>query len=113
MNIVKANLFNGVVLILLGLWGYFDVDSPTALIPVFFGIVLLLCHQGIKKENMKAAHIAVMFTLVILVALVAMRLPKSLETGGIGLYRVIIMIITSAVAMLQFIRSFINARKSK
>jgi len=40
-----------------------------------------------------------------------MRLPKSLEGGGVGLYRVILMIITSAFAMFTFIRSFINARR--
>ena len=30
---------------------FFDVNSPTALIPAFFGILLLMCHFGIKKEN--------------------------------------------------------------
>ena len=57
MNTVQANLINGISLILLGFWGYLDVDSPTALIPVFFGIILLLCHRGIKKENKTIAHI--------------------------------------------------------
>ena len=113
MNTVQANLINGISLILLGLWGYLDVDSPTALIPVFFGIILLLCHRGIKKENKTIAHIAVIFTLILLVSLAVVRLPKSLDSGGIGLYRVIFMVMTSAIAMIQFVRSFINARKSK
>ena len=47
MNTVQANLINGISLILLGFWGYLDVDSPTALIPVFFGIILLLCQDDI------------------------------------------------------------------
>ena len=37
----QANLLNSLTLISLGLWGYFDVNSPTALIPVVFGVVLI------------------------------------------------------------------------
>ena len=113
MNTVTANLINSISLISLGVWGYIDSQSPTALIPVFFGLALFLCNKGLKKENKKIAHIAVILTLIILVALVAMRLPKSLETGGIGLYRVIIMVATSIMAKAFFISSFIRARSKK
>ena len=114
MKSYQINFYNSLVLILVGLWGFIDVDySPTALIPVFFGVILLLCTKGVKKENKVIAHIAVLFTLLILVALVGMRLPKSLESGGTGLYRVIAMIITCGLAMISFIQSFIAARKNK
>lgn len=114
MKTYQINFFNSLVLILVGLWGFIDVDySPTALIPVFFGVILLLCSNGVKNENKVIAHIAVLFTLLILVALVGMRLPKSLESGGAGLFRVITMIITSSVSMISFIQSFIAARKNK
>ena len=42
-----------------------------------------------------------------------MRLPKSLESGGIGLLRVLVMILTNTIAMIYFIKSFIDARKNK
>ena len=42
-----------------------------------------------------------------------MRLPKSIEDGGIGLVRVILMISTSVLAMVYFVKSFIDARKAK
>ena len=114
MKTYQINFFNALILILVGLWGFIDVDySPTALIPVFFGVILLLCSNGVKNENKVIAHVAVLFTLLILVALVGMRLPKSLESGGAGLFRVIIMIITSSVSMISFIQSFIAARKNK
>ena len=105
------NVLNSIVLIALGLWGYFDVQSPTALIPVGFGVILLLCTTGVKKENKIIAHVAVLLTLVILVALVGMRLPKSLESGGVGLFRVIAMIATSVLSMVAFVLSFIKARR--
>ena len=108
------NILNSIVLISLGLWGYFDytdVQSPTALIPVGFGVILLLCTIGLKKENKIIAHVAVLLTLVILVALVGMRLPKSLDSGGVGLFRVIAMIATSVLSMVAFVLSFIKARR--
>lgn len=108
------NILNSIVLISLGLWGYIDytdVQSPTALIPVGFGVILLLCTIGLKKENKIIAHVAVLLTLFILVALVGMRLPKSLDSGGVGLFRVIAMIATSVLSMVAFVLSFIKARR--
>jgi hypothetical protein len=105
------NVLNSIVLISLGLWGYLDVQAPTALIPVGFGVILLLCTIGLKKENKIIAHVAVLLTLVILVALVGMRLPKSLDSGGVGLFRVIAMIATSVLSMVAFVLSFIKARR--
>ena len=113
MKTYQANFLNSIVLIIIGLWGYFEVVSPTALIPVFFGLVLLLCNGGVKKENKVIAHIVVLLTLLLLVALVGMRLPKSLDSGGLGLIRVIAMISTSTIAMVIFIKSFIANRKNK
>ena len=80
MKASKANLINSISLIGFGLWGYFEVTSPTALIPVGFGLILLLCYNGVKNQNKIIAHVAVLLTLVILLALVGMRLPKSIET---------------------------------
>lgn len=113
MNAYKANLINSFSLIIFGVWGYIDSSSITALIPVMIGGPLLVCSSGIEKGNKIISHLAVLATLVILVALIGMRLPKSLDQGGIGLYRVIAMIATSALAMIFFIKSFIQNRKSK
>jgi len=114
MNPAKANLLNALCLIIMGLWGYFKVASPTALIPVGFGILLLLCFMIISKKpelNKLVSHIAVTLTLIILAALVGMRLPKSIDTGGMGLIRVVMMIVTSGFSLIAFIKSFIDVRR--
>ena len=103
MNATTANLINSISLIVIGLWGYFDVLSPTALIPVSIGVFLILCSRGVKNQNKIISHIAVLLTLLILIALVGMRLPKSIDKGGVGLIRVIIMIFTSTISMIFFI----------
>ena len=70
-----------------------------------------MCYNGVKNQNKIIAHVAVLLTLVILLALVGMRLPKSIETGGAGLYRVLAMCATSVLAMIYFVKSFIEARR--
>lgn len=113
MDASKANLINSLTLIILGLWGYIESSSMTALIPVGIGFTLGALTNEIKNGNKLIAHLAVLGTLMILVSLVAMRLPKSIEQGGLGLIRVIVMISTSLLAMVAFVRSFIKNRKSK
>ena len=113
MNSTNANIINSICLIVIGLWGYFEVSSPTALIPVGFGAVLILCTSGVKNQNKVVAHIAVLLTFIILVALAGMRLPKSIEKGGLGLVRVLLMIGTSLLSMGYFVSSFIAARKAR
>lgn len=113
MNAGNANLLNAVCLIAMSVWGFKATGSNTALIPMVFGAILLYFTNSIRNHNKVVAHIAVVLTLVILGALVGMRLPKSLDTGGAGLYRVIAMIATSTLALIMFIKSFIDAKKAK
>ena len=115
MSPTKANLLNSVTLIVIGLWGYLDVTSPTALIPVIFGVIILGCVFISNKKpelNKVVAHIAVGLTLILLLSLLGMRLPKSIDTGGVGLIRVLIMSATCALAVILFVKSFIDARRN-
>ena len=122
MTAQKMNLINVFTLISLGLWGYIDVSNYTlytivsfehwtALITVLFGIILLLCNKGIQNSNKAIAHVAVVLTLLVLVALVGKRLPISIDQGGVGLFRVLAMSLCSFIAFIAFIRSFIENRK--
>ena len=115
MSPTKANLLNSVTLIVIGVWGYLDVTSPTALIPVIFGVIILGCVFISNKKpelNKVVAHIAVGLTLILLLSLLGMRLPKSIDTGGVGLIRVLIMSATCALAVIFFVKSFIDARRN-
>ena len=114
MNATKANLLNSIVLIAVGGWGYFDGDgkSITALIPVIFGVVLLLCYSGIKKQNKVIAHIAVLATFICLLGLF-MPLNGAIERGNdTAVVRVSAMIVSSLTALIFFIKSFIENRKA-
>ena len=64
MNAHNASLVNAILLITMGGWGYFESGSPTSLIPVVIGVLLVLLNKGIKTQNKVVAHIAVLVTLL-------------------------------------------------
>ena len=119
MKTHQANLLNSITLILMPLWAYLTfegtIDKPeqsiTAFIPLFFGVVLLLCNGGVKKENKIIAHIAVLVTLIALLGL-TMPLKAAIADGRtLSIIRVVAMLLTGSLAMISFIKSFIAARK--
>ena len=110
-----ANLIHATSLILLGLFGYFTSDTPsiTALIPVIFGVLLVACNRGVKKQNKALAHVAVLLTFLIVISL-SMPLRSSMGRGDMGaIVRILIMMSTGVFAMVSFIQSFRAARKAK
>jgi hypothetical protein len=108
------NFLNAVVLISLGSWAYFSSDHPsvTALIPVFAGIILIGITPGFKNGNRVLAHIAVVLTILILIGLIKPLTGAVGRSDALGTVRVSIMIVTSIIAMIFFIRSFIDARRN-
>lgn len=110
-----ANLINAIVLIAFGLWGYLGSadPSPTALIPVAFGILFLLVTPLFKKDNKIVAHIVVLLTFLLIIAL-AMPLKGAIGRDDTSAtLRVGIMMATSIFAFVMFIKNFIDVRKAR
>ncbi len=114
MNAYKAHLLNALTLLAMGGWGYFATKAPTALVPVFIGVVLLSFSQGVKNENKALAHVAVVVTLLGLIGIVMKPLMVALDSDDLmKQIRVIAMIITSVIALVFFVKSFIEAGKAR
>ena len=115
MKASTASLLNAIILISMGLWGYFESESKaiTALIPVIIGTILLLVNKGVKNENKALAHVAVLLTFLILLGLVKPLLGAFERENTYAIIRVLLMIISSLWAMISFIKSFISARKNR
>ena len=110
MNAHTASLVNAILLISVGGWGYLESGSPTSLIPVVIGTILVLLNKGIKKQNKIVAHFAVVVTLLGFALI--MPLMKALEDGrNDAILRILIMLSSSVYAMIFFVKSFIQARK--
>ena len=110
-----ASLINALLLIALSSWGYFSSDTPsiTALIPAFVGVALLICNPGLKKENKVVAHIAVILTLLVLIGLVKPLMGALDRSDNMAIGRVSVMMLFTVIALITFIRSFIDARKNR
>lgn len=115
MKAHTASLINAVLLIVLPLWGYLSSETPskTALIPAGIGIILLAMNPGVKKENKVIAHIAVLLTLLILIALIKPLMGAVGRGDGLAILRLAVMIVSTALAMVFFVKSFIDARKRR
>ena len=87
-SIQKFNLINSIALISMSAWGYIDTNSFTALIPAFFGVLLFILGTMLTNEKLVklSAHLLVLFTLLILLALIIQVLPGVVERGGVGLF---------------------------
>ncbi|MEM1106507.1 MAG: hypothetical protein AAGH87_08960 [Pseudomonadota bacterium] len=110
-----ASLVNALTLIAMPIWAYTTSETPsaTALIPAGFGIALLACLPGVRAQNKLIAHIAAVLTLIVLLAL-TMPLRSAISgNDGAAMLRVGLMMATTAVAMVFFVKSFIDARKRR
>lgn len=115
MKAHTASLVNAFILIVLSLWGYLSSDSPsiTALIPTVIGVVLITLNKGVKNENKIIAHVAVVLTLLILFGLVKPVLGAMGRGDNDAVIRVSVMILSTVVAMVFFVKSFIDAKKNR
>jgi Ca2+/Na+ antiporter len=109
MDSNKANIINSIVLVFIGMWSYLEAPSSLVLIPVVYGVVLLICSNGVKNKNKLIAHIAVLLTLMLLLAYFPFKLLNN--DGGIELICVLVMTFTSLLSMIYFIKSFKANRK--
>tara|TARA_S200000501_G_scaffold374462_1_gene424061 strand:+ start:165 stop:500 length:336 start_codon:yes stop_codon:yes gene_type:complete len=110
MNAHIASLSNAIIFITIGGWGYFESGSPTSLIPVVIGIILVLLNSGVKSQNKVIAHIAVLVTMLGFALI--MPLMRAIEDGRTdAILRILIMLSSSVFAMIFFVKSFIDARR--
>ncbi len=110
-----VNFLNALVYILLGIWAYFssEAPSPTALIPVFAGVILLAITPGFKNGNRVLAHVAVGLTFLMLFALIKPLTGALGREDQLGAIRVVLMMISSLIVLVVFVKSFIDVRRSQ
>jgi hypothetical protein len=115
MKVYKVSLVNALLLMGLGIWAYVASDTPsvTALIPVFFGILILALNPGLKKEKKLPSHLVFILTVLVTIGL---YMPLSAALGRddmAALTRVAIMMLSSIVAIIVFVKSFIDIRRAR
>tara|TARA_Y100001970_G_C14227015_1_gene856307 strand:- start:599 stop:943 length:345 start_codon:yes stop_codon:yes gene_type:complete len=112
MNPKQAMACNSLVLILIGIIGYFLKSSPTALIPAVFGVLLLLCYFSYDRNNKVIAHIAVVLMVAVFISLFKPLASRLIDSDIYGIMRIALMQLVTFYSIICFIKSFIDARKS-
>lgn len=99
-------IINAVVLIVIGIYGYFTSGSSTALISPVIGLLLFIFAFPVKKENHVITHIGVALTLLtaIVFFIVGFILPNTL---------VLIMAVVSLIAIILYVMDFLRRKKER
>jgi hypothetical protein len=99
----------------MGSWSYLINESRpiTALIPVFIGICLILLNKRVKNEDKLGAHLAVLLTFLIIIGLIKPLMGSFGRENYQAIFRIILMEVTSILALFSFIKSFIETRKNR
>ena len=120
MHVSRLALVIGALLVLTGIGGYAAFRSPTALIPVGFGILLGLCGLVARKENLRkhAMHAAAAVALLGFVPSVPGLLGiPALLAGEAERPAAVILRSVMALLLLGFlvaaVRSFVAARRAR
>ena len=111
INPKKATLTTSIILIFMSILSYTIKSSPTALIPLAFSVLMLICYYFYDKNNKVFAHI-ILFLLILVFVALFMPLNKRIDAEDIwGIFRVSMMQLASLYAIICFVFSFIEARK--
>ena len=113
MDAYRATLLNGFTLILMSAWSFFATQSYTVFIPAAFGLAFLLMAGGVRAENKVIAHLVVVLVTVVILALIRPLLGTIERGNTAGTIRVGLMFLTSIIALVYYIKSFIDARRAR
>lgn len=106
MNIYRIMITNAIVLIVLGVYGYFISGSPTALIAPAIGVILIALAFPVKKENKTAAHIAVGLTLISAIMFFVTGFKRNNMI-------VIVMAVFTLIAFIMYVMDFLKRKKKR
>lgn len=110
-----ANILNSILLIVVSGYAFFSSPEPsvTALIPAIAGLILFSLTPWFKPGNKVAAHIAVLLTFLVLIALIKPLTGVFGRSDQGAIFRVALMMLSSLFALAIFITSFVKARMNR
>ena len=120
MNVSTVALVTGALLVLTGIGGYAAFQSPTALIPVVFGVLLAACGLVARKEHLRrhAMHAAAAVALLgFLPSVPGLFGIPDLLAGEAARPAAVVLRSVMAILCLGFlvvaVRSFVAARRAR
>ena len=117
MTMPKQGIATALILILLGVVGYFAGGraSVTALIPAFFGVPILLSSLFAMKNLKLGMHLAALFGLLGFLAPLGRIIPKAVKGEfalNLATGSMIAMSVVCLIFLIQCVKSFKAARRA-
>jgi hypothetical protein len=107
MKNFQVMIFNSIILIALGIYGYtIPPHSPTALIAPAIGIILLILAFPVKKENSIASHIGVGLTAISFLIFIIVGILRANTI-------IILMAVVTLLALVFYISDFIRRKAER
>ena len=104
-------LLNSLTLILIGLMSYIYSSSWTPLIPVFIGMLILVCYVFYDMNSKLFAHVCVVLMLLAFLGFFKPLMGAVSKSDVYAIVRVVLMQIVTLYSIVCFVVSFIKARK--
>lgn len=106
MKNFQVMIFNSIILIGLGIYGYIVSGSPTSFISVAVGAVLIILAFPVRKENHIAAHIAVGITGISMISFFIVGFMRSNNI-------ILIMAVVTLISFIFYISDFLRRKKER
>lgn len=106
MKAFQVMLWTSLVYIIIGVYGYVDKGSATALISPAIGIILFILVFPTKNDNSTAAHIGIGLTALSTIAFFITAFLRDSST-------ILILAIVSLVAMILYIIDFKRRKRER
>ncbi|HEX5625639.1 MAG TPA: hypothetical protein VFX48_06475, partial [Saprospiraceae bacterium] len=104
----KAALWNGVIMLAIGFWGYAanQFAAHTAFVPLGFGLYLVAVSRFLKEERAGLFFFNAGITLVVMLAMTRPLLRNAEQSDGTGMLRVGLEMLACAMALIVYYRNW-------
>jgi len=115
MKVYMISMMNAFILMIIGLWGFWgsETPSPTALIPVFFGALLLSFVQKLRFGSKYYMRLSLILTALILIALIKPLIGSIDRANSAAIYRIVIMMVSCMTTVGFFVSKLMKPRNKR
>ncbi|NEW82703.1 MAG: hypothetical protein GZ094_10100 [Mariniphaga sp.] len=115
MKVYLVSMMNAFILMVLGLWSFLGSEnpSPISLIPIITGAFLLSLIRGLRYGSKPMAHISMVLTFLILIAMIVPFISALGHNDSAAAYRIGFMMVSCSIAIGFFVSKIIRVRKKR
>ncbi len=108
MELAKSSQINGIILLVLGFWGYYLAPDPLFLIFPIGGGILLILNFFLKKGNKTLLYSREIITMLLSLFLLYYLIFFTFNLGFTSIFRIVTMLFSCIVSIVIFVKKSNN-----